>query len=835
MKRFTVYIFIFVLIVLAFCSCGEKNEVKYNYDTDFVKMTDVKTELPDIAFTSSFDNSPSLIGSFVNDGRFVMLTGYTEDGDIFNACLGLLIFNPDSLSFEFIKLTVTTGNDTSELSFTSGSCIGTMSDGSYVCLIQNPSHDINGRLEQDITSPRADNRYYLYTFSPDGLLTSSTLIYDIDAYLGSSGIYPAGIVDADDNVTLWSNDARSGDSRVCVVSAAGKPLYSFTLTEAYPDFAGGLLATPRLMLDEEGRAGFLFDRTTSDRGECEFILVNDTDVPLETRILPNEYESGGVTFADGGIYYNDIYGIYYSTGGEAECLLSWLDADMSSYCVQSLHIESSDRFVATYIDEYTFDAYIVVINRTDEPYTSEREVITVAYEEVNRAEGAQSMYARRAFLNIASEFNRESDKYRIKLIPYRTDDTMTANEKLMRDIIAGEIPDMVLFGETITPEPFIKTGTFRDLYKFIDKDDKYNRDAFLPCVLEPMETDDGELPYLTMNFTLDTIAGKSSRLGDVDSWTLDDLEAMVKSLDNGYLMRVDEDGQPESELLEILLRSNIDEYVDYEQKTCDFGEDFKKLLELCGDAPLLVSDPYIHPEYYENDEVLLSHYNISIMDEFLRDRFLTFGDDIISYVGAPRREPVTYGTAVIPDMCLSITTSCDDTNGAWEFICYYLDSGSEIWRSLEGRMWLIYRMPGFAPTWETTEVMFDMLEQLAVYVTADSVTLDNGYEGVSQYMSTQNRAPDEKPYSYDPNNPTAMSAWSVKESYIKQGAKELVFTPEDEELLREHLAGCTVIGSSGNTVTSIILEEAATYFAGAKTLDEVISIIENRVTTVINE
>lgn len=62
-----------------------------------------------------------------------------------------------------------------------------------------------------------------------------------------------------------------------------------------------------------------------------------------------------------------------------------------------------------------------------------------------------------------------------------------------------------------------------------------------------------------------------------------------------------------------------------------------------------------------------------------------------------------------------------------------------------------------------------------------------------------------------------------------------IFDSDDESELRGLIDSATATYNQDDAILSIISEEAATYFAGAKPLDEVVAIIEDRVTTVINE
>ena len=56
-----------------------------------------------------------------------------------------------------------------------------------------------------------------------------------------------------------------------------------------------------------------------------------------------------------------------------------------------------------------------------------------------------------------------------------------------------------------------------------------------------------------------------------------------------------------------------------------------------------------------------------------------------------------------------------------------------------------------------------------------------------------------------------------------------------ENILRGIFDGAANAVSTDEALLSIIREEASAYFSGAKSVDETVKLIENRVTTLINE
>lgn len=60
-------------------------------------------------------------------------------------------------------------------------------------------------------------------------------------------------------------------------------------------------------------------------------------------------------------------------------------------------------------------------------------------------------------------------------------------------------------------------------------------------------------------------------------------------------------------------------------------------------------------------------------------------------------------------------------------------------------------------------------------------------------------------------------------------------TAEQETIFREIVANAEKRGGIDSQIEEIVLEEAQSYFSGEKGLEEVIEIIQRRVTTYLNE
>ena len=60
-------------------------------------------------------------------------------------------------------------------------------------------------------------------------------------------------------------------------------------------------------------------------------------------------------------------------------------------------------------------------------------------------------------------------------------------------------------------------------------------------------------------------------------------------------------------------------------------------------------------------------------------------------------------------------------------------------------------------------------------------------------------------------------------------------TEEEAQKVRDFISSVDYVNYSDIEIVNVVMEETAPYFAGQKSLDEVVAIIDNRVQTILNE
>ena len=633
------------------------------------------------------------------------------------------------------------------------------------------------------------------------------------------------------------------------MTPTGELIAAIDLADVCEEFSSGKFSFDGILPRSDGKACVVF--RTPDKSEYEYYLFDDlvSGVREGTR-LRNSLRGSLIRVNESTAYFQSAYGVYsVGADGSVSEVFNFTDlnigGDMFGF---SIAFESADRIYMLYMDDTTTTPYFVRADLTETPPDAGMTVLRVAYEE--SGDVSVRPLATSNILSTVSRFNRESENCRIKLVPYITDDISTANEKLYRDIISGKMPDLIFFGGTLDSEPFLKTGALVDLYEYIDADEKFTREAFLPCVLEPFEKG-GKLSELVLSLHFRTFIGASDVVGDRKSFSVDDFAEMVGALGNGrYVTKFDESTSPQYDLFAEMLPFILDEYVDSAKKECHFGDSFRKLLETCKSSPVKVVKGNLAPEYYRSGDVLFEKFDIDTFIFFMAFRFRKFTDAETSMLGAPRSDGKPIGTAMYNDLSVSMTKDCRDMALAWDFIKFYLEDGAELWENLRETPGLSHKSGGIVPTREVSEKIFDIIEDCVWYTLLKPTQLENGDEGVVVKMEVQTMF--DVPEDLDLGNADAVKAYREKtarngetdesarvfryHSFVFQkGYYPVRFTEADREAFSDLFENCTAVWSKNGAVKGIILEEVSSYFAGTRSLDDTLKYINDRVKTKLAE
>ncbi len=388
------------------------------------------------------------------------------------------------------------------------------------------------------------------------------------------------------------------------------------------------------------------------------------------------------------------------------------------------------------------------------------------------------------YLNLykcVTEFNRYNEDIRIELVSYYD----AGRDQLSLDLVSGTAPDLIVVTESMR-DMLADKGVFVDLYEMMELDADFDRDDLMTQVTDLYEID-GKLYSLAPDFFLMSIWGSSDVIQGRTGVTLTEFEEILE--ENGRDVNAVWGFYAGEDVLTTLCEINWDVLIDWESRTCDFeSETFRMMMEFAAERVIGSSTAGSYREGIMTGECLMEMGSIaSVADHQLEE---AIWDTDLEYIGYPTESGSGTALKFISEQ-LAINANCEQKEAAWEFLKYYLTNG------LSGH--------GFP----VVTALFE--EQMAL-------AMEDDYEwavdaGEIQLMNKGNY--------YDPSTDESI--------YVYKASQEDVDTV------------ITLINSadrryySFTDVENIITEEAAYYFAGQKSFEEVATLIQNRVQLYLNE
>lgn len=468
------------------------------------------------------------------------------------------------------------------------------------------------------------------------------------------------------------------------------------------------------------------------------------------------------------------------TDERPEKILQWIDYDVNSFDLQSFTILSDGRIAALTHDimSGSDEWELVLLTPKDKSEVPEKEILTYGAHYI-------SFWTER---DIAA-FNRQSDKYRIEVIEYGTsiDDKILA---FSTDLTEGNAPDIIDLTYCPLPlETLISVGVVEDLNPYLDADDVIKREDYVESAMKAYERD-GKLYGIMPYFGVDVLVGKVDNVGSGKSWTIDDMMKLADTRNGAQLLP----GATKSGVLEIMCTMNQDMFVDEEAGSCDFmGEEFKKILEFANRFPAETdydpNDSII--EKLKNDEILLYRDRITSVQMYQMYEFMFGGP--VNIIGYP-----TFGesglTFASNGTTVAMSSGSKNKEGVWEFIRFNLTrERQENVGSPNG---------GFPILRAALEKQFEEDMKAEYYEDADGIQK-------------------ERP----------KATWSTMDVVVDVYAA----TGEQIDRMSEMIETARPNTRMESDIFAIINEEAQGYFGGQKSVDDVASIVQNRVQLYLNE
>lgn len=526
-------------------------------------------------------------------------------------------------------------------------------------------------------------------------------------------------------------------------------------------------------------------------GEKEILLVREignnpvkwedsyeipiTDTSLADNILINgwgEYDFCYRT-TDG------IYG-YIAKKKESVKLLDYTASNMTENHTQKITLLKEGEWIGMVYDEVE-DTKVAVYRKVDPEIVANRKTLVVGVfgieEEISEA---------------IVQFNREHLEYQIEIRDY-----LEAEDPVLQmntEVIAGNAPD-ILDLSYVSMDQYIEKDLLEDLTPYIERDSELSMQELIPSVSEVIEAE-SHTYFVAPSFDLYSLATTKEEVGGKDGWTLEEMKDVLKQKDKDVNAFYRND---KIDLLYTLLEMNVSDFVDWSTGKCYFDDkEFRELLVLVEQVGTDGESEYneellAEGEAIRNGSVLFWEGCVNLAQLYMNRT--TFGEDV-TYVGYPNEDKE--GSYFRFNHPFAICSNSKEKQMAWEFVRIFMTKEYQSKMDLYGNS-----MP-------TRQDCFDLM--MEANLATEAYTNEMGQQVI----------------------PGALwSAYSL--IYTDTLSEENPLTKKEAEELIALVGKTKRCVSYEDALMDIIQEEAEYYFAGEKSLEDTVKIIENRAETYVNE
>ncbi len=511
-------------------------------------------------------------------------------------------------------------------------------------------------------------------------------------------------------------------------------------------------------------------------------------LPLEN--YPNQLYPGKGDYA---FYYSSgmrLYGYLLSEKKSVE-ILNWVDCDVIPDRIQCVSVGEDGLILALCAEED--GPNLATLRQVPRDSIPEKQVLTLG-----------SLYPDQVSEAII-RFNRAHRDVRIEVLDYgqygdgdSEDEVLEGLTKLSTEIMAGNMPDLLDL-QGLPFDQLAAKGLLEDLYPWIDRDGELERGDFLPSVLKAAEQG-GKLYRATPGFTLTTLIGASSVVGEEPGWTMEELETALASMPEGCTPL--DPNMSRDNVLMMLLFTDMSSYVNWSEASCDFtNEDFYRLLRFCAGFPA-------QPRYDEGGssvvgrlaagkQMLLEATVSNLADVCYYDQY--FGGSC-TYIGYPTRSGS--GNVLIFNNGFAMSAACPNKEAAWEFLRVFLTAAYE----RES-----YELP----------LRHDVFREKV-----EAAGIEYEKDAAGHYLLDENGE----------RIPVVKGGMGMTDEFGNMLSFDLYGLTEEQAQKLLHAIETADKSMDLNTrIYGIVKEEAAAFFAGQKSAEEVAKLIQSKVGLYLSE
>lgn len=648
-------------------------------------------------------------------------------------------------------------------------------EGNITCLINASimESEYEGRQE-----------YYVLKFDPEGKLLLKQNITEGLAVRGVESSYVQQVV-VDKEGRMYALMSTEMNAYLVVLDAEGNSLAEI---DTGSDWLNGMGVT------DDGRVLVTRYSSTGPGMECLEVDVAGKTLGNPHSNMPSSYNSDGLSFTpEGDLLVNDGSRLlkYNLETDTTEEILVWTDSNINGSYVRMIQMLEDGR-IAVFSEDWSDDTReIAYLTRTEASQVADKKVLKIG-----------TLWSSQDLQKAVVNFNKASDTYRMRIVAYYDDNTEWTENKyqdaitaLNNAITSSNCPDLIdlSYGNVSS---YVAKGLLVDLAPYLEKS-SVKRGDLVESVLRAYTFED-TLVSIPTAFSISTIMGRTSQLGDRTSWTIKDIMNFAAQYPEAKLFNY----SSKSNMLSTCLQYSSDAFINYDTGKCSFdSQEFIDILEFCNtfDAEMnWDSEADSFPKQISDGRILLNDFRLYSM-EYMQMYSLMFNEPV-TFIGYPTVDGSS-GNRIDGENCYAITTKCDDPDGAWEFIESMLQYQPQPeWGSMRN-----------LPTRR------DMLEE-----TFEKAMKEEGqYDENGEIMLDENGDPIIWP----------KTTWG----YDDWTAEIYAATPEQVQVVRDLIDNSSAATNNDQTILNIINEEAAAYFEGQKSAQEVVGVIQSRIQTYVSE
>lgn len=389
-----------------------------------------------------------------------------------------------------------------------------------------------------------------------------------------------------------------------------------------------------------------------------------------------------------------------------------------------------------------------------------------------------------SFQQKAERFLQEHPEYELV---YQVYDYQGSEEdpyqQLKIEISAGKGPDVINFASTYS-ESLARSGLTEDLYPYMSEDPDFHTEDYFENILDAFAVD-GKLSAVPAGFCIRTAVGPAEYYQEIKDWDFQELTEFFTQYQADHILYP---GETRMDVFGFLYTGTVSEFMDWEKGTCRFdGDTFRRLLLFSEQFPetlIFPEDISIRQLFVDGTALLYPCYIDNIWSVGLTREI--YEGQQLAFMGYPDVGNV----AAAADEVLGININSSKKQEAWEFIRYFL---SEEYQTNDCSNIPVHRQALAQRLADAEQVAYQEVNgELA------AVTHEKYFEG---------------------EDPISIS----------------VLTDEDGEVLLSLIASVKASADMDSSLYNIVWEEVQAYFAGDKSLEETMKVLQGRMQVAMAE